>query len=100
MLVLQHERIDHDRVARGIEFGPRMKLRDPASKDIVGGHHLTGLVVDLDRDVLAKILGRYIRAYPGRSLKVRHRARPLLEGHVVGDTALERDRPVIILARI
>src|SRR5829696_8458795 len=54
-LVFQLKRLDGHSVRVGIELRKTLVLRDPAAKDVVGEHFLTGLVVSLDRDVLAKI---------------------------------------------
>src|SRR5262249_46633572 len=67
----------------GLEFG------NPAAEHLVGDRELAGLVVDLDDDVLAKILQRDLPAEAGAEIP--HLVRPLLELLVVCDAALEHD---------
>jgi hypothetical protein len=54
--VFQLERLNRYRVGVRIEVGKRLELGNPASKDLIGQHKLTGFVVDLDDDIFAEIL--------------------------------------------
>ena len=89
--------LDGDGVGIGVEIGLRLKLRDPAAKNLVGDRELPGFVVELDDDVFAEVLERNLRAEPGA--EVPDLVGPLLEFGVVRDAALERDRFVFRAAR-
>src|SRR4051812_4664312 len=56
--VLQLDVLDGDRIGVGVQVGQSLVFRDPAAEQIVGDHQLSGLVVHLNGDRLAKVLER------------------------------------------
>src|SRR5262249_1059750 len=81
--------LDQDGVGVGVKIGLGLEFRNPAAENLVGNRQLAGLVVDLDDDVLAKILQRDF--LPKARAEIPDLVRPLLELLVVSDAALERN---------
>src|SRR4029453_18168298 len=73
--------------------GQRLELRDPAAEHLVCDRELTGLVVELDDDVLAEVPQGDLCTEP--RAEVPYLVRPLLELGVVRDAALEGDGLVL-----
>ena len=92
--VLELDMLDGDGVGVGVEIRQRLIFGDPAAVDLVGDHQLAGLVVEFEVDVLAEIGQRDLRAEPGA--EVPHQAGPVVEGHVLGEAALERDASYLV----
>src|SRR5262249_55089536 len=89
-LVLALDVLDGHRACVGVEGGAGLGVPSPAAEQLVAARERTGLVVELDDDVLAEVLEGDLRAQPGA--EVPHLVGPLLELGVVRDAALERDR--------
>ena len=95
--VFQFDVLDEHGVGVGVEVSERLEFRNPAAINLVSDDELAGFVIDLDDDVLAKILERNFRAKPGA--EVPDLVSPLLEFLVVRDAAFERDSFVFGAAR-
>src|SRR5262245_46193218 len=63
--VLELDVLDRDCISVGVEIAQGLKFRNPGAKDLVAQRKLSSLVIDVDDDVLAKILERNFRAQPG-----------------------------------
>src|SRR5215471_19368660 len=59
--VLQLDMLNRDCVRVCVEVRQRLVFRDPASIDLIRDGLLTGLVIDLDNDLFAKVLERDLR---------------------------------------
>src|SRR5215204_3447270 len=54
--VLEFDVLDRNRIGVRIEIGKHLVLGNPAAEDLVGEHELARLVVELEDDVLAKVV--------------------------------------------
>src|SRR5438067_11306677 len=86
-LVFQLDMLNGDGICVGIKVRKGLVFRDPTAIDFVGDRQLTGLIVHFNDQVLAKILECDLLTQA--STLQPDLARPLLEGVIVGDAALE-----------
>src|SRR5260370_1135104 len=88
-LVLQLDVLDSHSIRIRIEIRQSLILRNPCAIDLVADGQLSGLVVEVDDKVLAKIFERDLRAQAGTDLP--DLRCPLFEIHIMGDAAFKRD---------
>src|SRR5262245_60350602 len=63
--VLELNVLDRDGTRIGVKIRQCLKLRHPAAIHLVSNYQLSRFVVELNNDVLPKILERYFGAEPG-----------------------------------
>jgi hypothetical protein len=54
-LILQLNLLDSDSTRIGVEVGKYLIFRNPASVNFLGENELSGLIVDLQREIFAKV---------------------------------------------
>jgi hypothetical protein len=90
-LVLEHELLDGDVRAVGVERRQRLIERRPAAIDLVGEHALAGLVVAFEIHIPAKVGEGDLAAERGDAPGL---VRPVFERAVLSQAALELDRVI------
>jgi hypothetical protein len=63
--IFQLDLLDADRTPVSIEVGQYLVFRNPATVNLVGEDELSGLIVELQNDVLTEVFQRNLRATPG-----------------------------------
>ena len=81
-LVLEHELLDGDIGAVGVEQWQSLVERRPAAMDLVCEHELPRLVIEFEIDVLAKISEPDLASQ--RRAKAPDLVRPVFEGAILG----------------
>src|SRR5215510_10319796 len=89
-LVLEFDVLDRNRIRVCVQVGNGLIFRHPAAEDLVGDRELTCFVVELDDDVLAKILKRHLSSKS--SVEVPYFVSPLLKLGVVSYAPLQSYR--------
>jgi len=81
-LVLEHDLLDRDIRAVGVERRERLVERRPAAIDLVGEHELPRLVIELEEHVLAEVGERNLASQ--RRAEAPSLVRPVFEGAILG----------------